>query len=117
MKKKTQGLNDGYISIYTQKDNKTDFSAAITPKNLEDMDKCVDLAYKEQYKRQQDYEFAESSGNTLSLKVRSLLYEEVSTKHKAVIGNTVYSIFKIDHEKEDRVMYLFLEEERKLERE
>ena len=115
MKKKTQGLNDGYVSIYMQKDNKTDFSAAITPKNLDAMDKCVDLAYKEQYKRQQDYEFAESSGNTLSLKVRTLLYEIITTKHKAVIGNTVYSIFKIDQEKEDRVMYLFLEEERKLE--
>ena len=117
MKMKTQGLNDGYIGIYMQKKNTTDFSAAITPKNLDDMDKVIDLAYKEQYKRQQDYEFAESSGNTLSLKVRTLLYEGVTTRHKAVIDNIVYSIFKTDHDKEERVMYLFLEEERKLERE
>lgn len=114
MKKKTQGLNDGYIGIYMQKNNTTDFSAKITPKNLNDMDKVIDLAYKEQYRRQQDYEFAESKGNTLSLKVRTLLFESVTTRHKAVIGNTVYSIFKTDHDKDERVMYLFLEEERKL---
>lgn len=113
-KRKTQGLNDGYAALYKPKERKTDFSAAISPKSLDDMDYFVDMAYQEQYKREQDYEFANSSGHSLSLKIRTLLYEDVTKDHKAVIGNVLYNILKIDHARGERVMYLYLEEERKL---
>lgn len=112
--KKTQGLNDGYIEICVEKDNKTDFSAVVTPKSMNDMNTIVALAYKEQYKRQQDYEFAEANDKTLSIKARTLIYDEVTTNHKAVIDGTLYNIFKIDQDKAERVMYLYLEEDRKL---
>lgn len=112
--KKTQGLNNGYIGIYLPNDKKTDFNAEIKPKNLGDMDYVVDLAYAEEYKRDQDYEFAESIGHSLSLKVRTLLYEELSKEHKVVENGILYNILKIDYAKSERVMYLYLEEERKI---
>ena len=113
-KRKTQGLNDGFAAIYLPRDVKTDFSARETAKTLEDMEYIVDMAYQEEYKREQDYEFAESNGHALSLKIRMLLLEDIKKEHKMVIDNTIYNILKMDYAKAECVMYAYLEEERKL---
>ena len=114
MNRKTQGLNDGYIGIYTPDREKTDFNAEISPKGINNMTYVMDMAYKGEYKRDQDYEFAEASGHSLSLKVRTLLYEKISKEHKVILNGTLYNILKIDYARSDRVMYLYLEEERKI---
>ncbi len=114
MKKKTQGLNDGFALLYKPKEQETDFSAAISPKNMDDLIHFVDMAYQEQYKREQDYEFADSIGHSLSLKIRTLLYDQITKEYKVVINDILYNILKIDHSREERVMYLYLEEERKI---
>ena len=114
MKKKTQGLNDGYIGVYKPKDTETDFGAKVSPKIMDNLDYFVDMAYAEEYKREQDYEFAEANGHSLSLKVRTLLYEEVNKDYKAVVDSVLYNILKIDYAKAENVMYLYLEEERSI---
>lgn len=114
MKTKTQGLNDGYVGVYIPKDIETDFGANISPKSMEDMTYFVDMAYAEEYKREQDYEFAEANGHSLSLKIRTLLYEGIDKNYKIVAGTTLYNILKIDYAKNVNVMYLYLEEERSI---
>ena len=107
MKKKTQGLNDGYAGFYSPKEQKTDFSALVSPKKMEDLDYFVDMAYQEQYKRDQDYEFADSIGHELSLKIRTLSYDQITKEQKVVIEDTIYNILKIDHSREDRDVSVF----------
>ena len=114
MKKKKQRLNDGFAAVYWEKDNKTDFNADIRAKTLDDLEYVMDMAYEEQFKREQDYEFAESSGHSLNLKVKMRLYEKISKKNKIVIEDVLYNILKIDYSKSEKCMYLYLEEERKI---
>lgn len=114
MKEKIQKLNDGYIGVYRPKSRKTDFSAKVSAKTMNDLEYFVDMAYSEQYKREQDFDFAESSGHSLSLKVKTLLYEEITKEYKVILDNVLYNILKIDYAKTERAMYFYLEEERKL---
>lgn len=114
MRTKTQGLNDGYAGVYKPKDIEADFGANVSPKSIDDMDYFVDMAYAEEYKREQDYEFAEAKGHSLSLKIRTLLYEAIDKNYKVVVENTLYNILKIDYAKAENVMYLYLEEERSI---
>lgn len=113
-KEKTKGLNDGYVGIYKPKEVETDFGAKTSPKSLDNLEHFVDMAYKEEYKREQDYDFAEAVGHSLSLKIRTLLYDELTKDYKAVVDAVLYNILKIDYAKEDNVMYLYLEEERSI---
>lgn len=105
-------FNDGVASIYREKDRKTDFAAKRNVASLEDMDFVVKLAYQESSKRQQDMEFAEQSGFSLSLKVKTRYVPSVKTKLKAVIDGYLYDIRYVD--KAGREMYLYLEGVRSL---
>lgn len=107
MPTKLSTFNDGVVSIYRERDRKTDFSAKRNVTALSDMDFIVKLAYMESSKRQQDMEFAEQSGFSLSLKIKTRYVPTVKTKMKAVIGNTLYDIRYSD--KADREMFLYLE--------
>ncbi|MCI8507556.1 MAG: hypothetical protein HFJ06_03175 [Lachnospiraceae bacterium] len=110
--RKTRNLNDGYIGVYEAKEKRTDFSAAVSPKSRDDLAYITDLAYKEEYKREQDYTMAEADGHALSLKIKTLLYDELTKDHKIICGREMYNILKIDYARSEGVMYLYLEEER-----
>lgn len=99
--------NDGVVSIYREKDRKTDFNAKRNVSSLEDMDFIVKLAYDECSKRTQDLEFAEQSGFQLSLKIRTRYMKAVQAKHKAVIDGYLYEIAYMD--KAEQELYLYLE--------
>lgn len=114
MKKKKTNLNDGYATVYVVKKKKTDFNAEVTAKAKEDLMFLMEMAYQEQYKRDQDYEFAESTRHSLSMKIKMRLCDEIKKEHKIVIDGVLYNPFKIDFAKDDRCMYLYLEEERKI---
>lgn len=104
--------NDGVVAIYKEKERKTDFSAKRNVSSLEDMDFVVKLAFDECSKRTQDLEFAEQSGFSLSLKVRTRYVPTVQTKHKAVINGYLYEISYLD--KAEQELYLYLEGVRSL---
>lgn len=109
---KPTAYNDGVVSIYREKDRKTDFNAKRNVTGLEDMDFIVKLAFDECSKRTQDLEFAEQSGFSLSLKVRTRYVPTVKAKHKAVINGYLYEISYLD--KAEQELYLYLEGVRKL---
>lgn len=100
-------FGDGVVTICREKDRKTDFNARRNVTALSDMDQVVKLAFGESSKRQQDLEFAEQSGFSLSYKVRTRYYRGVDSKLKAVINGDLYDIRYVD--KSGCEMFLFLE--------
>lgn len=106
-------FGDGVVSIYKEKDRKTDFNARRNVATLDDMEFIVKLNYAEASKRQQDLDFAEQSGFSLNYKIRTRYVRSVQSKQKAVIGNDLYDIRYID--KSAREMFLYLEYVRPLE--
>jgi hypothetical protein len=101
---------DGVLGIYKAKDRKTDFGARRNVEKLSDMEPVCTLCYSVQTIREQDYEFAERSDFTLSLKVRTPLLGIVTSEHLALIGTKLYAISHKDNGERD--MYLYLEEVR-----
>lgn len=100
-------FNDGIVSIYREKDRKTDFNARRNVAALADMEPVVRLTFDESSKRQQDLEFAEQSGFSLSYKIRTRYVPGVESKLKAVINGSLYDIRYVD--KSGREMFLYLE--------
>ena len=105
-------FGDGVVSIYRERDRKTDFNARRNVLTLDDMEFICKLNFMESSKRQQDIEFAEQSGFQLSLKVRTRYVKAVRTKMKAVIDGYLYDISYLD--KSGSEMFLYLESVRKL---
>lgn len=99
--------NDGVIRIYRAKERKTDFNAQQNVSALDNMDFVVRLDYQEMSKREQDLEFANQNGFSLSLKVKTRLVANVDNKCKAVIDGYLYDVSYIDKTRTE--MFLFLE--------
>ena len=105
LKSRFSNYNDGIVYIVKKKQKSTDFNAAKNALSRDDLEEVVKLAYEEKSKRDEDIEFASSQGRTLSLKIKT---------RKAIAGDTLYSIIKLDHDRAKQEMYIYLEEERKL---
>lgn len=106
-------FGDGVVSIYKERDRKTDFNARRNVVTLDDMEFIVKLNYAEASKRQQDLDFAEQSGFALNYKIRTRHVRSVQSKQKAVINGDLYDIRYVD--KTAREMFLYLEFVRPLE--
>lgn len=106
-KAKFSRFNDGVVSIFREKDKKTDFNAKQNVSALDDLDFVVKLAFEEMSKREQDLDFAEQSGFTLSLKIKTRFVKGVDNKCKAVIDGYLYDISYIDKSRTE--LYLYME--------
>ena len=104
--------NDGVVLIYREKDRKTDFNAKRNVSTLDDMDFIVKLDYEEMSKREQDLEFAEQMGFSLSMKIKTRFVKAVDSKCKAVIDGYLYDISH--HDKDKTNLYLYMEQIRKV---
>ena len=104
--------NDGVVSIYRDKATRTNFGAKQNTRVLDDMEFVAKLDYEEMSKRQQDQDFAEQSGFSLSMKIHTRLIPNVDSRCKAVICGTLYDVSYIDKTRTD--LFLYLEEVRKL---
>ena len=104
--------NDGVVSIYREKPKKTDFNAKKNVSAFDDMDFVVKLAFEESSRREQDIDFAEQMGFSLTLKVRTRYFEKVDNKCKAVINGYLYDVSYVDKTRTE--MWLYLEGVRKI---
>ena len=111
-KRKLSTYNDGVIRLYRERLQKTDFGAKRNVATLESMDFVVRLDYEESSRREEDIEFAERSGFSLTLKVRTRAVPGVDNKCKAVIDDYLYDVQYIDKSRTE--MWLYLEGVRKL---
>lgn len=112
MKSRFPKYNDGMLKVCTQEQQAVDFAAPKNARSQKDLRMILKLAYEEKSKRDEDIEFAQSIGRSLSLKVKTRLHEKVDPSKKIMIEGKLYSILKIDHDRANREMYIYLEEER-----
>lgn len=112
MKSRFSRYNDGMLYVCEQRQQDTDFSAVKNARSMKDLNKILKLAYEEKSKRDEDIQFAESIGRSLSMKVKTRSNEKVDSTKKITIGDKLYSIINIDHDRTAKEMYLYLEEER-----
>ena len=93
--------NDGYIRVYKEIPQKSDFGAKKNIKTRDTLEFIVKLAYEQCSKRQQDLDFAESCNRTLNLKVKTRYYKNLDNSYKVVIENTLYDIIYIDEDRKN----------------
>lgn len=104
--------NDGVVSIYKDVAERSTFGAKKNTRGLDDLEFLMKLDFKELSKREQDQEFAEQIGFSLSMKIATRLAPNMASKYKAVIGDTLYDISYLDKTRTEA--FLYLEEVRKL---
>lgn len=98
--------NDGVIRIYREKERKTDFNAKQNVSAIDNMTFIVRLDYQEMAKREQDLEFANQNGFSLSLKIKTRLVQGVDNKCKAIIDGYLYDVSYIDKARTEMFLYL-----------
>ena len=106
MKTKFNKYNDGVVSVYREKERKTDFNANMNVSTLEDMEFVAKFDFEEASRREQDIEFAEQMGFSLSLKIRTRLFDKVDNKCKAVINGYLYDISYVDKNRQEMWLYM-----------
>lgn len=105
-KNKLSTYNDGAVRIYRERPRKTDFGAKRNVSTLEDMDFVVRLDYEEASRREEDLEFAEKRGFSLTLKVKTRKAPGVDNKCKAVIDGYLYDVRYIDKSRTEMWLYM-----------
>lgn len=110
--KKFPRFNDGVANLYREKERSTGFNAKVNTKAIDDLEFICKLDFEQMSKREQDQEFANQSGHSLSMKIRTRYVSVVDNKCKVIIDNTLYDIYDVDKTRTE--LYLYLEEERKI---
>lgn len=105
-------FNDGVANIYRDIAKRSTFAAKENTRSLDDLEFVCKMDFEELSKRQQDQEFAEQNGFSLSMKIRTRLAPGIDSKCKVVIGDTLYDVSYLDKTKTEA--FLYLEEVRKL---
>lgn len=111
-KKEFSRYNDGVVFVYREKDKKSNFGAKENATVLDDMNFVAKLDFEECSKREQDIDFAEQMGFSLSLKVKTRCLKIVDNACKAVIDGYFYDISYVDKTRTE--MWLYLEGVKKL---
>lgn len=104
--------NDGVVFIYREKGKRSNFAAKENVSDLDDMDFVVKLDFEESAKREQDIDFAEQMGFSLSLKIKTRYLPIVDNKCKAVIDGYLYDVSYVDKNRTE--MWLYLEGVKKI---
>lgn len=99
--------NSGVVGIYRVKSgDTTSFGAKINVDSIDDLSLLVKLNFAEISRRQQDFEFAEQLGFSLSYKIKTKFHAKVDTKCKAIINGYLYDIQYIDPTQTELYIYL-----------
>lgn len=109
VRKKQKSYSDGIAELYRKKDPESNV------KSLDDLEHLGFLYYTEKSNRQQDVEFAQQLGTTLSLKIATPDDGNMDSSRNVVIGDTIYAIIYIDRSRAEQELYFYLEEVRKIE--
>ena len=105
-KRKLSTYNDGVVRIYRGKGTSTDFNAPRNAKTADDLDFVVLLDFEESSRREEDLEFAERSGFSLTLKIRTRLVPGVNNACKAVVDGYLYDVRYVDKTRTEMWLYL-----------
>lgn len=119
MKQKPKVYNDGVCQIVLSKGSKvSDFAARENDRVKEDFDIIYTLPFAEMSRREQDLEFCEAMGRSLTLKIKTRLVPNVKSQHNVIVLNAkksvLYSIINADPDRKNNELYLYIEEVREL---
>jgi SPP1 family predicted phage head-tail adaptor len=103
---KFERFNDGVAYIYREIDRRSNFGAKMNTSALDDLSFITKLSFSEQSKRQQDVEFAQQQGFTLTLKIKTRYIKGVDNKCKAVIDGYLYDVSYVDSTRTELYLYL-----------
>lgn len=107
-KPKQQTLADGVADFYRKRPGRsTAFGAALNPTSADDMDFICRLHFGLEAKRERDIEFADRSGFTLSMKIRTWRVPGIDSDCMAIVGGRLYDVAHIDDA--GQLMYVFLD--------
>ena len=106
-KNKFSRYNDGVAKLYREKEKRSNFSAKENVSTLDDMEFIAKLDFEESSKREQDVDFAQQMGFSLSMKIKTRYLPTVDNKCKAVINGYLYDVSYVDKNRVE--MWLFLE--------
>lgn len=106
MKNNFSRYNDGVVSIYREKEKRSNFAAKENVSGLDDMEFIVKLDFEQSSKREQDMAFAEQNDFSLSLKIRTRHLDSVDNKCKAVINGYLYDVAYVDKNRVEMWLYL-----------
>lgn len=106
MKSKFSRFNDGVVSIYREKEKRSNFAAKENVSALDDMEFIAKLDFEESSKREQDLAFAEQNSFSLSLKIHTRYLKAIDNHCKAVIDGYLYDIKYVDKTRTDQYIYL-----------
>lgn len=98
--------NDGVVSIYREKGNRSNFAAKENVSALDDMEFVAKLDFELSTKREQDVQFAEQMGFSLSVKIRTRFLQSVDNRCKAVIDGYLYDVSYVDKNRTEQWLYL-----------
>lgn len=107
MKNKFSRFNDGVVSIYREKEKRSNFAAKENVSALDDLEFVAKLDFEECSKREQDLEFANQNDFSLSLKIHTRYLNGIDNHCKAVIDGYLYDIKYADKTRTD--IYLYME--------
>ena len=118
IKKKVFSYNDGVCEIYREKDSllSTDFNIKRNARTLNDYNFVVESFYGVVTIREEDYNFAESMGKKITLKIRTPFILQIDSSYKIMIDSYMYDIIKVDADKRNKELYFYLEGGRKIEK-
>ena len=108
MRKTLKTYNEGIARFYRKKDKSKNV------KSLDDLEYLGFLCFAEKGRRQQDIEFAEQCGQSLSLKIVTPDDGNMDGDRNVLIDNVIYAIIKLDRDRENSELYFYLEEVRKI---
>lgn len=112
VKPKFTRYNDGVVFIYREKQKRSNFAAKENVSALDDLIFVAKLAFEESSKREQDLEFANQNGFSLSLKIRTRYLSSVDNKTKAIINGVLYDVQSVDKSRTE--MWIYLEEVKRI---
>lgn len=107
-KVKFSKYNDGVVSIYKEKEKRSNFAAKENVSDLDDLEFVAKLAFEQASKRERDLEFANQNNFSLSLKIHTRLIPTVNKKnrYKAVIDGYLYDVAYADLTRTEMWLYL-----------
>lgn len=105
-KRKFACYNDGVISIYREKVKRSNFAAKENVSELDDLEFIAKLDYEESSKREEDLNFAEQNGFSLTLKIRTRYLPMVDNKCKAIIDGYLYDVAYVDKSRTEQWIFL-----------
>lgn len=109
-KQKLSNYGDGVAKFYEKVDRKKNV------KSLDDLEYLGFQYFEEMGKRQEDVEFAQQKGKQLTLKIETPDNPNINSDMNVVVEDVIYSVIYYDRDRENRKLYLYLEEVRRIDR-